>query len=121
MTPIMKRTLVTHLTLHAERTLLDSCRLDVNLEITHYQLIASQMIRVVERTLGSLVKPVSGHSLTSLGVSMEETFAFSMNGSLMMFTVKPLVSLMFLKVSFSSGSTRLCAIDTDKTGGKWVT
>ena len=58
------------------------------------------MIRMVERTLGSLVKPVSGHSLTSLGVSMEETLAFSMNGSLMMFTVKFLVALMFCVVSF---------------------
>lgn len=71
-------------------------------------------------TLGSLVRPVSGHSLKSVGASIHETFAFSMNGSLMIFTVKPFVALMLPAVSFGPPSGR-AEHETEIIGGLCVT
>ena len=51
------------------------------------------------RTLGSLVRPEIGHSLMFAGASMDVTFAFSIKGSLMMFTTNSFVSLIFSRVS----------------------
>lgn len=71
-------------------------------------------------TLGSFVRPVRGHSLISVGASMHDTFAFSMNGSLMMLTVKPFVALMLPAVSFGPPSGR-AEHETEMIGGLCVT
>lgn len=52
------------------------------------------------RTLGSLVSPLTGHSPTSAGASMEHMFACSTQASLIILTVNPFVALMFRAVSF---------------------
>ena len=72
------------------------------------------------RTLGSLVRPETGHSLTSAGASSEVKLAFSTNGSLMMFTVKFFVALMLLAVSFRP-PLGLAEHDTEMVGGLCVT
>lgn len=72
------------------------------------------------RTLGSLVRPEIGHSLMFAGASMDVTFAFSIKGSLMMFTVKPLVALMLCAVSFSE-PVGLAEQETDIIAGLCVT
>ena len=51
------------------------------------------------RTLGTLVNPLMDHSSKPGGESIAVTFAFSTNGSLMMFTVKPLPFLTLIAVS----------------------
>ena len=60
------------------------------------------------------------HSLTSCGESSDVMFAFSMNASLMMFTVNCFVFLILSAVSFRppSGS---CAMDMETSGGDCVT
>ena len=72
------------------------------------------------RTLGAFVKPEMPHSLTSRGESSEVTFAFSTNGSLIMFTVNCFVFLMLSAVSFRSPSDS-CEMDTETIGGDCVT
>ena len=75
-----------------------------------------------ERTLGSFVSPEIGHSLTSLGALSEVTFAFSMNGSLMMFTVKFFVALMLCAVSFMpDAALGLADTEIETRGGLCVT
>lgn len=67
-------------------------------------------------TLFSFVRPLIGHSLTSSGASIEVEFAPSMKGSLMMFTVNPLVALILAAVSLRPrGPLLLQLIET--TGG----
>lgn len=65
-------------------------------------------------TLFSLVNPLAGHSPTPSGESIDVILALSIQGSLMMFTVKPLVALMLLVVSLSRG---LLLQDMDIVGG----
>lgn len=73
-------------------------------------------------TDGAFVKPLSSHSLTSAGVSMDVLLACWMNGSLMMLTTKPFVALMFAAVSFSGWSGLLRFVtDTETRGGLCVT
>ena len=59
------------------------------------------------------------HSLNPCGASREETFAFSTNASLMMFTVKLLVALILRAVSFMLPFA-LC-METLMSGGLCVT
>ena len=71
-------------------------------------------------TLGAFVNPDIPHSPTLGGESIDVTFAFSMNGSLMRFTVNPFVLLMFAAVSLRppSGS---CATEMEMSGGECET
>ena len=71
-------------------------------------------------TLGAFVRPEIPHSLTSRGESIDVTFAFSRNGSLMMFTVNCFVFLMLSAVSFRPPSESE-EIDTETSGGDCVT
>lgn len=71
-------------------------------------------------TLGSRVRPESGHSLMLAGRSSEVMFAFSTNGSLIMLTVNCFVALMFCVVSFWP-PLGVMAQETEITGGKCVT
>ena len=69
-------------------------------------------------TLGALVSPVMDHSLKPGGASTDVTFAFSTNGSLMMFTVNPFPLLTFLAVSLIRGELKQ---EKDTMGGQLVT
>lgn len=51
-----------------------------------------------ERTLGSGVNPLTTHSSTSGGASIEVAFAASKNGSLIMFTVNVFVAKILSRV-----------------------
>lgn len=69
-------------------------------------------------TLGSFVRPLIGHSLTSGGVSIEQTFAFATHASLMMLTVNCLVALIFREVSlFVKPLLGWLLTETETTGG----
>ena len=67
-------------------------------------------------TLGAFVKPDIPHSPTSGGESIDVMLAFSMNGSLMRFTVNPFVFLMFAAVSLRPPSAS-CATEMEMSGG----
>ena len=70
------------------------------------------------RTLGALVSPLMDHSLNPGGASIAVTFAFCMNGSLMIFTVNPLPFLAFAAVSLILGALLQ---QKDTIGGQLVT
>ena len=72
-----------------------------------------------ERTLGSFVRPLTSHSSTSGGASIAHMLALLTQGSLMMFTVKPLVALMLCAVSFSE-PVGLAEQETDIIAGLCV-
>jgi hypothetical protein len=57
------------------------------------------------------------HSLISGGASIPVAFAFIMNGSLMMFTTKPLVTLIFLAVSLTGFASEPRVTEIEMTGG----
>ena len=62
-----------------------------------------------------MVSPLSVHSLTSGGASIEVTFALATKGSLMMFTVNSFVARMLFVVSFTRGGPFMSEIEM--TGG----
>ena len=71
-----------------------------------------------KRTLGALVSPLKGHSLTSGGLSTQVLLACSTNGSLMMLTVNCLVALIFREVSlFVKPLLGWLLTETETTGG----
>jgi len=70
-------------------------------------------------TLGALVSPLMDHSLNPGGASTEVTFAFSMNGSLMMLTVNPWLFLTLFVVSLIRAGP--FEQENDTMGGQLVT
>src|SRR4051812_35935616 len=68
-------------------------------------------------TLGSFVSPQNVHSDTSSGASTAHAFACTTHGSLMIFTVNPLLALMFVTLSFKRVRAALRVMEMDITGG----
>ena len=61
------------------------------------------------------MRPLTSHSSTCFGASIEQAFAASRNGSLMMFTVKFFVARMFAAVSLNF--VPMFVIETETSGG----
>jgi hypothetical protein len=71
------------------------------------------------RTLGSFVRPLTGHSLIFSGVLIEQALACCAKGSLIMLTVKPFPDLILLVVSLIRARPLVHAIES--VGGSCVT
>lgn len=111
----------THLALKAHSTLLDKRGSDVCLNQNEHRNNGNGD---ASPTLGSWVKPLTSHSLTSAGEFRAVALAALTNGSLMMLTVNSLVSKMFSRVSLGRLEGKLNEMLTkgglwDTCGGTW--
>ena len=95
------------------------------MDLTHTHLGQREHTSITRQgmlTLGAFVNPDIPHSPTSGGESTDVMFAFSMNGSLMMFTVKFFVALMLCAVSFMpDAALGLADTEIETRGGLCVT